>query len=558
MNERKMNMEPEMNEELDQIVNVPLYRHQKAAVEFAMKRLLSHGGAALLMEMGTGKTLTAITIAGRLRKLGLVHRVLVIAPLSVLGVWRDEFERYAAFDYTLCVLTGSTKAKEALLEGLHGPGMQIAVVNYESCWRMDLALDDWMPDLMICDEGHRIKNARANASKSVHMLAMLTQYRLLLTGTVIVNKPIDVFSQYKFVDREIFGNSFYQFRNRYFNMVGYGNYTPVMKPWMRGEFTKKLHDAAFRVTKAECLDLPETTDVIQRIDLEIIPMQLYQDLVQDSVAQLMRDEVTTTNVLTMLLRLSQLTGGFLTGDQTGNVEQVSRAKLDALKELIEDAMENGEKVVVIARFVPEINAIGALMEKMGIRYAQISGGVTDRDEQVKAFQEDPECRVFVGQIATAGLGITLTAARIMVFYSLDYSMANYEQARARIHRVGQTQACTYVHLIARGTVDERVIQALRDKVDIAKRIVDEVKGGMMFGKQFDAEGGGMAFGAEVTEGAAGGRAEERERRDCDCGPGAIGSDGGDGYTELYAQRADLLSVDEAAGFGQGRDAGEAV
>ena len=118
-----------------------------------------------------------------------------------------------------------------------------------------------------------------------------------------------------------------------------------------------------------------------------------------------------------------------------------------------------------------------MLGRKGLDYAQISGEVKDRDDQVARFQNDPECRVFVGQVATAGMGITLTAANLMVFYSLDYSMSNYDQCKARIHRVGQHHPCTYVHLVARGTVDEKVLRALRDKSNIAKQLVDDYRAG---------------------------------------------------------------------------------
>ena len=453
------------------------YRHQIEAYTFALKRLMEGGGAALLMEMGTGKTLTAIAIVGALLLLAGIQRVLIVAPLSIVGVWRDEFERFAGFEYDLAVLEGSVAKKADTLRHLTGKRLQVAVVNYESSWRMERDLMQWHPDMIIADEGHKIKTHNISASKTLHRLAARAAYRLLLTGTVITNKPVDVFSQYKFADPRIFGNSFYQFRNRYFDMVGYGGYTPVMKRYMEPEFMQRLHSIAYRVTKAECLDLPETTDVIQRVDLEPDAQRLYRQLVKDSYAEISRDTVTATNVLTRLLRLMQLTGGFLSGDENPGAEQVSTAKLNALNELIDSALENGQKVVVIARFIPEIRAITKMLGRKGLDYAQISGEVKDRDDQVARFQNDPECRVFVGQVATAGMGITLTAANLMVFYSLDYSMSNYDQCKARIHRVGQHHPCTYVHLVARGTVDEKVLRALRDKSNIAKQLVDDYRAG---------------------------------------------------------------------------------
>ena len=464
------------------------YRHQQDAFAF-VRHLFSPpqgGGAALLMEMGTGKTLTSIAITGALWNAGRIQRLLIVAPLSILGVWQDEFQKFAAFDYSLAVLEGTTARKVDTIRHMNGAALQVLVVNYESAWRLESELLKWAPDLIIADEGHKIKTHNIAASKALHRLSAKAKYRLLLTGTVITNKPVDVFSQYKFADTRVFGSSFYLFRNRYFDMTGYGNHTPVMKRSMEPEFTERLHSIAFRATKAECLDLPDTTDIVQRVELEPAAMRTYRQLVKDSYAELAGDTVTVTNVLTRLLRLSQLTGGFLGGDDQRaagpnlppcSVHPISTAKLDALSDIIESAEQDGKKLVVIARFIPEIRAIGKLLTKKGIRYAQISGEVKDRDAQVAAFQDDPGVTVFVGQIATAGLGITLTAASTMVFYSMDYSMSNYEQTRARIHRVGQRQPCTYIHLVAKDTVDEKVLQALRDKANLAKALVDDYRAG---------------------------------------------------------------------------------
>ena len=465
----------------DEMISLPIraapYEHQRRAAAFALDRLSRGGGAALLMEMGTGKTLTSIGIVGQLWKERRIARLLIVAPLSILGVWRDEFDKFAGYDYCLSVLEGTAARKADTIRHMAGKSLQVLVINYESAWRMEKELAEWRPDMIVCDEGHKIKTHNIAASKAMHRLAAKAKYRLLLTGTVITNKPIDVFSQYKFCDPAIYGNSFYQFRNRYFDMVGFGGYTPVMKRSMEGEFTERLHSIAFRATKAECLDLPEFTDIVQRIDLEPQAMRVYRQLVRDSYAELVEGSVTVTNVLSQLLRLSQLTGGYVGNDDAGGVTQVSTAKLDALADLVDGAVADGRKIVVIARFVPEIHAIGKMLEKKKIRYAQISGEIRDRDEQIAAFQNDPDVPVFIGQIATAGLGITLTAASLMVFYSLDYSMGNYEQTRARIHRVGQKHPCTYIHLVAKGTVDEKVLKALQDKANLAKALVDDYRAG---------------------------------------------------------------------------------
>lgn len=438
---------------------------------------LKSRGAALLMEMGTGKSLTAIAITGALSQAGRIRRVLIVAPLSILGVWEEEFQKFAAFPYALAVLSGSSAKKLDTLRHMNGTALQMVVVNYESAWRLEKALTAWHPDLIIADEGHKIKTHNIAASKAMHRMGAKASYRLLLTGTVITNKAIDVFSQYKFLNPAIYGNSFYAFRNRYFDMVGYGNHNPVLKKSMEGELTEKLHSISYRATKAECLDLPETTDVIRQIELEPAALRIYRGLVKESYAELAGGEVTATNILTRLLRLSQLTGGFLGNDETAAVEQVSAAKLSALEDILDGAVAEGKKLVIIARFIPEIKAICKLLEKRGLGYSCITGEVKNRDEQVARFQNEPEVMAFVGQIATAGLGITLTAASTMVFYSLDYSMSNFEQTKARIHRVGQRMPCTYLYLVARGTVDEKVLAALESKADLARTLVDDYRNG---------------------------------------------------------------------------------
>ena len=434
-------------------------------------------GAALLMEMGTGKSLTAIAITGALSQAGRIRRVLIVAPLSILGVWEEEFQKFAAFPYALAVLSGSSAKKLDTLRHMTGTTLQVVVVNYESAWRLEKALTAWHPDLIIADEGHKIKTHNIAASKDMHRMGAKASYRLLLTGTVITNKAIDVFSQYKFLNPAIYGNSFYAFRNRYFDMVGYGNHTPVLKKSMESELTEKLHSISYRATKAECLDLPETIDMIRQIELEPAALRIYRGLVKESYAELAGGEVTATNILTRLLRLSQLTGGFLGNDETAAVEQVSAAKLSALEDILDGAVAEGKKLVIIARFIPEIKAICKLLEKRGLGYSCITGEVKNRDEQVARFQNEPEVMAFVGQIATAGLGITLTAASTMVFYSLDYSMSNFEQTKARIHRMGQRMPCTYLYLVARGTVDEKVLAALESKADLARTLVDDYRSG---------------------------------------------------------------------------------
>lgn len=459
------------------------YQHQYNAFNFACRKFgllpttSKSSGVALLLDMGLGKTLTSIGIAGALYQYGLIKRILIVAPLSLLNVWEQEFATFADYAYTLTVLKGTSTQKAEQLKNIGHSGLQIVVVNYESTWRIEKALADFSANLIIADEGHKIKEPRTAQAKAMHHLGDKAKYKLLLTGTVITNKEIDVFSQYRFLDRTVFGDSFYAFRNRYFDMVGYGNHTPRFRTHMLDDFLQKMHSIAFRVTKDECLDLPEITEECRTVLLEPKAKKLYKELEKQSYSELAGSEISAINVLTKLLRLSQVTGGHVT-DDSGHISLVSKAKLEALADIIDAAIAEDKKLVIMARFVPEMNDIQVLLESLGIGYAVIRGGVKDRADEIRKFQEDPECRVFVGQIAAAGLGITLTAASIMVFYSMDYSMSNFEQAKARIHRVSQRNPCHYIYLIAKGTVDTKIIRALRDKVDLAKTLVDDYRKGL--------------------------------------------------------------------------------
>ena len=459
------------------------YRHQQEAFDFVCKLFgLMDGkclspGAALLMEMGCGKTMVAIAVAGILYQFGLVSRVLVVAPLSLLGVWESEFSKFAHFPISVTVLRGTAAKKEELLwQDAPANGLQVVVVNYESCWRMEPQLLKYDADLIIADEGHKIKEARTAQAKGLHSLGARARYRLLLTGTLITNREIDVFSQYKFVNPRIFGASFYAFRNRYFDMGGYGLHTPIFKKYRTDEFLQRLHAVAYRVTKAEALDLPAITEETRFVDLEPKAARLYRELAKESYAELANGEVSAVNILTRILRLSQVTGGHV-GDDDGGIHRVSTAKLEALADILDSAVADGKKLVVMARFVPEMDDIRDMLEKRGIGFAEVRGGVKDRAAEVERFQNDLECKVFIGQIAAAGLGLTLTASDTMVFYSMDYSMSNFTQAQARIHRIGAKDTCHYIYLVARGTIDEKVMAALQGKVDLAKALVDDYRKG---------------------------------------------------------------------------------
>lgn len=417
--------------------------------------------------------------------MGRVKKVLIVAPTSVCAVWPKEFNDYANFKYTVKVLLGDKKSRIKALDDLDKfpfEALKVAVINYESTWREDifdrlLAFD---ADLIIADESQRIKTHDAAQSKAMHQLGDKARYKLILSGTPVQNEAVDIFSQYRFLDPTIFGMNFYAFRGRYCVMGGF-NRKQIVQYRDLDALIKKEHSIAYRVTKEEALDLPEQTFENRYITLSKKERNIYDKLRRDSFAELDGGgTITATTVLTKLLRLQQFTGGFLVEDDAARPQLVSRGKLDALTDILQDyVVEGKKKLVIFARFIPEVMEIIKLSNDMvgkhGMKTVAIYGDIKKelRGDIVQQFQTDPATMVFVGQIDTAGTGITLTAADTCVYYSENFNYATYEQSLSRIHRIGQRHPCTYIHLVAEKTVDELILKSLAAKEDLAKTIVDD-------------------------------------------------------------------------------------
>ena len=435
-------------------------------------------------DMGCGKTLTAISVAGAGYQMGKVAKVLIVAPTSVCAVWPKEFQEYADFRYTIRTLLGD-KAKRIKelddLERFPFPSLKVAVINYESTWREGIfeRLMQYDADLIIADESQRIKTHDAEQSKAMHKLGDQARYKMILSGTPVQNDAIDIFSQYRFLDPTVFGFNFYPFRSRYAVMGGF-NRKQIVGYRNLDQLIKKEHSIAYRVTKEEAIDLPEQTFENRYITLNRKERGLYDQLRRSSVAELEGGgTITATTVLTRLLRLQQFTGGFLVEDDADRPQLVSRGKLDALADILQDYVIDGrKKLVIFARFIPEVMEIIKLSEsilcKSGKKTVAIYGEIKkeSRGDIVRQFQEDPDTMVFVGQIDTAGTGITLTAANTCVYYSVNFNFATYSQSLSRIHRIGQRNLCTYIHLVTEKTADEMILSALAKKEDLAKTVVD--------------------------------------------------------------------------------------
>lgn len=441
-------------------------------------------GFGLLFEMGCGKTLTAIAVMGAAYKIGKIRKVLIVAPTSVCAVWPKEFEDYAAFPFTVRTMLGDKNKRLKELSDLQRfpyPHLKVAVINYESTWRDGIfeALEEYDADMIICDESQRIKTHDSEQSKAMHRLGDKARYKMILSGTPVQNEAVDIFSQYRFLDSTVFGQNFYTFRNRYAVMGGF-NKKQIVAYRDLDQLIQKEHSIAYRVTKDEALDLPEQTFENRYIAMSPKERQIYDRIRRDSFAELQNGgTITATTVLTKLLRLQQFTGGFLVEDDATKPQMVSRGKLDALSDIIQDyVVEGKKKLVIFARFLPEVHEIEKLTEKLlkkhGMKAVSIYGEIKKelRGDIVQQFQTDPRTMVFIGQIDTAGTGITLTAADTCVYYSVNFNYATYSQSLSRIHRIGQRNCCNYIHLVVENSIDSQVLEALSKKEDLAKTVVD--------------------------------------------------------------------------------------
>jgi SNF2 family DNA or RNA helicase len=433
---------------------------------------LKAGGC--FFEMGCGKTRVAL----ELLRLWETNFTLVVAPKAVLQVWGREVEKHLPGMFHVQVLNGSSlpaRTKQAQQAMQHKRA--IVAVNYEAVWREPLAslLMQAVPGAIILDEAHRIKAPGGKASRYLARLGKICRRRLALTGTPLPHSPMDCYALYRFLDPHIFGFSFTRFRARYALMGGYGGYE--IKGWLNlEELHEKMYGIACRVRSEDVLDLPETIDEILTYELSPKATKIYRDLEKNLVAEIETGEITAANAMVKLLRLQQLTGGWLRADDSELPEQVDTGKGDLLQDLLEDLVlknfedDTAEQVVVFCRFHQDLEAIHAACRALKIESVELSG----RRNELRIW-EDKAAQVLATQLQSGGLGIDLTAARYCIFYSHGFSLGDYQQARARVHRPGQTRKVTYYHLCAKGTVDEKVIKALDNRADLVKFVIDDLR-----------------------------------------------------------------------------------
>lgn len=463
------------------------YEHQHIALEKSWQETVY----AYFMEMGTGKTKVAIDNSALLYDHSGIEGVVVVAPKGVYANWSGkEIPEHmpSHIPYRVATWRASLNVKvRAEINHLfeETDDLRIFVINIDALITKKgyAALEKFLKTyrcLMIIDESTIIKTPSAKRTKAAIKLGLLAYYRRILTGSPVTKSPLDLFSQLEFLDPDLLGfRSFYAFRNRYAVLrdMNYGGRTFKQVVGFKNvpELAEEIKPFSYRVLKEDCLDLPEKIFVRREFELSTEQRKAYAEMKEMAIAFMEEGEASSTSALTQLLRLHQISCGHLPLDQDQGMVQFKHDRLNLLKEVLEEA---DGKVIIWANYRFNLFEIqDMLTEKYGDdSYVSYFGDTSDEDRKraVLSFQDpDSPVRYFVGNTQTGGYGITLTQAKTVVYYSNNYDLEKRLQSEDRAHRIGQHFPVTYIDLVCTNTIDEKIIKALRNKVNIARAVTGD-------------------------------------------------------------------------------------
>ncbi len=461
------------------------YGHQLTALEKSWNKEIY----AYFMEMGTGKTKVLIDNLAMLYDKGKVDGALIIAPKGVIGTWHKQELPQHMPDHieNVSVLwqANITKEQSRKLGNLFKTTdeLHILIMNVEALSTAkgsDFAKKFLLSHktLLAIDESTTIKNPKAKRTRNIIEISRRAQYRRILTGSPVTKNPLDLYSQCEFLSPWLLNfQSYYAFRNRYAEMKTlhiHGRSIQVVSGFKNlNELSEKVKGFSYRVLKEDCLDLPDKIYMKRTITLTSEQKKVYDQMKKEALAVLNGKSVTTVTALTQLMRLQQITCGHFSADD-GTIQTIKNNRTLELMDVLE---EIEGKAIIWAHFQHDIKTVIKAIEK---EYGP--GSVVDyygltpqdqRDGNRKKFQENDKCRFLVGTPQTGGYGITLTAANTVIYYSNGYDLEKRLQSEDRAHRIGQKKSVTYVDILAEDTVDERIVKALRKKINIASQVMGE-------------------------------------------------------------------------------------
>lgn len=459
---------------------VRLWSHQRKAVE-AAKDKASYG---LFLEVGTGKSATLINILRhKYKKHGVVLRTLIFSPPITLQNWYREWGMHSKIQSKVCVLYGSETAR---LKEFEKQEADIYVTNYEALLMKKLykAFQEWGVSCVVSDESHKIKDVRAKRTKLLIELSDQATYKYILTGSPILNTPMDIFSQYRFLDGGLtFGKNFFSFRATYFYDANASmprdRYFPNWKirPGALEQINTLIYEKAMRVKKEDCLDLPPLVKETYPVEMSPEQAKAYNEMKRDFITYINDTACVASLALTKAGKLLQICSGFLNLDENTTHEFKSNPRQQALSELLETiCVEN--KVLVWACYRRNYAQIARVCESLGLQYVEVHGETPSKSKQeaVDRFTKDPTCKVFIGHPGSAGIGINLVEASYSIWYSRSFSLEYEIQAEARNYRGGSEihEKITRIDLVTPDSIDEYVMKALANKVQIGEKVLRDL------------------------------------------------------------------------------------
>ena len=461
------------------------YAHQLTALEKSWNK----ENFAYFMEMGTGKTKVLIDNLAMLYDKGKVDGALIIAPKGVVKTWYEQelpthlpnhIENVSVL-WQPNITKGQQKKLESLFEiesALHILIMNVEALSTEKGVKFATKFINSHKALMAIDESTTIKTPTARRTKNIIKIGVNAKYKRIMTGSPITKNPLDLYTQCEFLDPWLLDfASYYSFRNRYAEMKTMhlrGRSIQVVKEFRHlAELSDTVKEFSYRVLKEDCLDLPPKNFVKRHISLTPDQKKIYEQMKKHAIAMLNKKVTTTVTVLTQLMRLHQITCGYVTADD-GTIQEVESNRLNELMSILEEVEG---KVIIWANYQFSVSDI---IQKITKVYGPDSYvhyyGLTpqeDRQDYIRRFQNDPKCRFIIGTPQTGGYGITLTQANTVIYYSNGYDLEKRLQSEDRAHRIGQKKNVTYIDIIAEDTIDEKIVEALRSKIDIASQVMGE-------------------------------------------------------------------------------------
>ncbi len=441
----------------------PPMAHQKDTASF----LTLHKRAFCFNEQGTGKTAAAIWAADYLIEQRLVNRVLVICPLSIMQAsWQSDLFK-CALHRTVAVAHGAREKRKSLVNS----NAEFVIVNYDGVETIaDTILEDGTFDLIIVDEANAYKNVNTKRWKTLQKLIKPTTWVWMMTGTPAAQSPTDAYGLAKMVVPHAVPRFFGAFRDMVMTNISRFKWIPK---YNSQQTVFAALQPAIRFIKEDCIDLPEITYTARHAPLTAQQEKYYQILKKDMLLSAAGEEVSSVNAATNLTKLLQISGGAVYTDSGNTMEFDVSNRLSVVQEVIEEA---SHKVLVFVPFTHTIMLLSEYLSKNGITSEIINGQipVNKRTDIIKRFQENPDPKVLIIQPQAAAHGVTLTAANVIIWYAPVTSIETYLQANARIHRQGQKNPMTVVHITG-SPVETKLYGMLQNKLNVHTQLVDLYK-----------------------------------------------------------------------------------